>query len=177
VQSASHNLWGWKLKEVESNLHIVYLGLGSNIAPEANIPRSLSLLQQHVQLQALSSFWESPPVGSSGPNFLNAVALIHTDLDEDELRDQILKKIETQLGRIRTQDPNAPRTIDLDILIFDDQIKDDQIWERAYLALPLSELIQTLSNPQSGETLDQIACRLARETSMKRRRIDFPKTS
>lgn len=177
MQSASHNPWGWKLKEVESKLHLVYIGLGSNISPEDNIPKALDLLGQYVDVQDLSSIWESPPVGSRGPNFLNGVALIHTDLGEDELRDQILRKIETQLGRIRTQDPNAPRTIDLDILIFDDKIIDDHIWERAYIALPLSELIRTLTNPQTGETLDQIACKLARETSMQKRKIDFPKAS
>jgi 2-amino-4-hydroxy-6-hydroxymethyldihydropteridine diphosphokinase len=153
--------------------HYCYLGIGSNISPEVNIPRAIALLRKYVEVEAISTIWESPPEGGSGPNFLNAAVLIQTDLDEEDLRSRILRRIESQLGRIRTPDQNAPRTIDLDILIFDGQVLDDQIWLRAYLALPLSELIPELMHPTNGESLRKIAQRLIASTSISRRILDL----
>jgi 2-amino-4-hydroxy-6-hydroxymethyldihydropteridine diphosphokinase len=153
--------------------HHVYLGIGSNISPEANVPRAIALLRKYVEVEAISTIWESPPEGGSGPDFLNAAILIRTDLDEEDLRNQILRRIESQLGRIRTTDQNAPRTIDLDILIFDGQVLDDQIWLRAYLALPLSELIPDLIQPTNGESLKEIAESLIASTPISRRILDL----
>lgn len=155
-----------------SKEHAAYIGIGSNISPEVNVPRSISLLRKHVTVEAISMIWESPPADGSGPNFLNAAVFIRSDLDEEGLRDQILRRIESQLGRVRTADQNAPRTIDLDILIFDGQVVDDEIWLRAYLAQPLSELLPDLSHPQKGETLRQIAGRLVASTPMTRRLLN-----
>ena len=160
------------MNENENNQFEVYLGLGSNISPEINLPRALELLREDVELAEISSIWETPPVGSAGPNFLNAVALIKTGLSEEALRSQVLKKIEAQLGRIRTPDQNAPRTIDLDILIFNGKIRDDQIWERAYLALPLSELIPGLIHPHSGEAIQEAAQRLSQSSPIRKRGLD-----
>ncbi len=56
------------------------------------------------------------------PNFLNAAVLIETDLTAAELKEQVLQVIERELGRVRTADKNAPRTIDLDIALFGDQV-------------------------------------------------------
>ena len=161
------------MNENENNPFEVYLGLGSNISPELNLPRALELLREDVELVKTSSIWETPPVGSTGPNFLNAAALIKTGLSEEALRSQVLKKIEAQLGRIRTPDQNAPRTIDLDILIFDGKIRDDQIWERAYLALPLSELNPGLTHPRSGESIQKVAQRLSQSNPIRKRALDI----
>lgn len=152
---------GWKLNDrVNHKLHKVYLSLGSNIDPEANIPRALELLAQSVLVQSVSNAWETPPVGGEGPNFLNAAASIYTDLDETELRDEVLRQVEAELGRERGKDPNAPRTIDLDILIYDSVVVEDQIWRQAHLAVPLAEILPDYAQPDTGETLYQIACRL-----------------
>ena len=163
------------MNAIENRSHKVYLGLGSNISPEINIPRALDLLQEHVSLDALSSIWETPPVGSDGPNFLNAVALISTPMPADELRTAVLRKIEAQLGRIRTGDHNAPRTIDLDILIHAGQVLDENIWSQAHLALPLSELLPGLHQPGTGQSILQIAQVLARSTSMRKRLLEVDK--
>ena len=152
-----------------SKEHQVYIGIGSNISPEANVRRAIALLRKEVNVEAISTIWESPPAGGSGPNFLNAAILIRTVLDEEDLRNQVLRRIESQLGRIRTADQNAPRTIDLDILIFNGRVVDEEIWLRAYLAQPLSELVPDLSHPQNGETLRQIAERLVVSAPIKRR--------
>jgi 2-amino-4-hydroxy-6-hydroxymethyldihydropteridine diphosphokinase len=163
-----------KLSAVKASRdHHVYLGIGSNISPEANIPRAIALLRKYVEVETISTIWESPPAEGSGPNFLNAAVLIRTDLDEEDLRSRILRGIEAQLGRIRTADQNAPRTIDLDILIYDGQVLDDQIWLRAYLALPLSELIPDLIQPTNGKSLKVIAERLIASTPLSRRILDL----
>jgi 2-amino-4-hydroxy-6-hydroxymethyldihydropteridine diphosphokinase len=122
-------------------LQIAYIGLGSNIEPEKNLPLAAAALAAQTHLLALSSAWKSPAIGTHGPDFYNAAAKIHTpQSDPDALKLALLRPIEASLGRIRTADKFAPRTIDLDILVFDDQILDPDIWKYAYLALPLAEI-------------------------------------
>src|SRR4030065_2646416 len=96
----------------KDNLHAVYLGLGSNIAPQVNLPQAVALLRKSVRILALSNVWEAPPVSGPGPNFLNAAAWIQTRLSVEDLRDRVLRPIETRLGRGRPPDPNAPRPLD-----------------------------------------------------------------
>jgi 2-amino-4-hydroxy-6-hydroxymethyldihydropteridine diphosphokinase len=141
-------------------LHRAYLCLGSNIDPEENIRRAVDLLREHTSVIALSRCWESEAIGSSGPNFLNTAACIETPLDPAALKEQVLARVEQQLGRVRTADKNAPRTIDLDITIFDGQVLDKHLWDRAYLALTIAELLPDLCHPESGESLPQVAARL-----------------
>lgn len=146
----------------------VYLGLGSNIDPESNLPRGLALLGQKVQILALSSTWETPPAGGRGPNFLNAVALALTELEPEPLRREVLRPIEARLGRVRTDDPNAPRPFDIDILVVEREVLDPEIWERAYKAIPLAELLPDLRHPLSGELLEAVARRLRLESAIQR---------
>lgn len=91
-----------------SKLHSVYLSLGSNVEPEANLPKAIELLSQYGRVQAVSDAWESLAVGSSGPNFLNASVHLLTDIEPSELKSRVARPIETALGRVRTEDKNAP---------------------------------------------------------------------
>ncbi len=147
-----------------NRFHQVYLSLGSNIAPQVNLPQAVTLLHRSVNILALSGVWETSPVKGSGPNFLNAAALIETQFSIKDLRSQILRPIESQLGRVRTPDPNAPRTIDLDILIYDNQVIESDLWKFAYLCVPMAQIASEYAHPNSGETLSKIADRLARST-------------
>ncbi len=140
--------------------HQAYLCLGSNIRPVANLLSAIELLRQRTQLQALSTCWESAAVGSDGPNFFNIGALVSTPLDAPRLKEQILAPIENALGRVRSANKYAPRTMDIDIVIFDGQVLDAEIWRRVYLALIFAEMIPSLANPDSGEMLAEIAQRL-----------------
>lgn len=140
-----------------TNKHALFLSLGSNISPEENIPRAIELLQKHSTIEAISSTWETPALGSRGPNFLNLALLIHCQLPHEEFKSQVIRKIEAELGRIRSNDKNAPRTIDIDILIADGIIIDNQIWERAHLAVPLAELDREISDPGSGLQIGSVA--------------------
>lgn len=141
--------------------HRVILGLGSNINSSENIIRALELLNQRIGVQRVSSTWESLAVGSDGPNFLNAAAWVETPLEMIDLKQHILRQIEADLGRVRTADKNAPRTIDIDILIFDEQLVEPAGWELAFLAIPLAELLPDFKHPQTGEPIQNAANRLA----------------
>jgi 2-amino-4-hydroxy-6-hydroxymethyldihydropteridine diphosphokinase len=141
--------------------HCVYLELGSNIDPEHNLPLAIEILRQLVTVDQVSSVWETPAVGSSGPNFLNLAIQIRSSLPPDALKYLILRNIEAQLGRTRTEDKNAPRTIDIDIIIADGKVVDHQLWQCAYVAIPLAELIPELMDEDVGESLKQISARLA----------------
>ena len=116
---------------------------------------------------SISNVWETAPVPPIGPNYLNAAIKIETILTPSLLKSIILRRIEVQLGRNRTSNKNAPRTIDLDTLIFDGQLVDTKVWTHAFVAVPLAELIPDYTNPATGETLREAAARLAKETRVK----------
>ena len=147
-------------------LHQVCLSLGSNIEPAENLCAAVALLREQTTVLAVSRAWRTAAVGMNGPDFLNAAALILTKLGRQALKDQILRRIESQLGRVRSEDKYAPRTIDIDILVFDNQVVDPEIWTLAHLAQPVAELLPDLTEPASGETLDQIALRLVQKSSI-----------
>ena len=101
----------------------------------------MAALRARGGLLAISSAWKSALVGSSDPDFLNAAAKFASHLSAEELKNEVEQPIEKELGRVRSADRFAPRTIDLDIVIFDDKELDPDIWNFAYLALPLSEIL------------------------------------
>ncbi len=144
----------------------VYIGLGSNIDPEQNLRVAVEALRQSAQLKALSHAWRSAAVGSAGPEFLNAAACLETPLDPAALKARVLVPIEQALGRVRTADPNAPRTIDLDILVVNQSVLDEDIWRYAHLAVPLGELCPLLTQPDGTHTLQAIAERLRASTDI-----------
>lgn len=148
--------------------HQVVIGLGSNISPTENLQSSLYLLSRLIPIKAVSGVWQTPSLGSPGPDFLNAAVLISTFLSAEDLRNNILRPIEDLLGRMRTKDRNAPRTIDLDILIFDDQIIDQEIWNYAHMGVPVAEILPTYKDPHSGENATYIAERLRKSSKIKK---------
>jgi 2-amino-4-hydroxy-6-hydroxymethyldihydropteridine diphosphokinase len=137
--------------------HLIYLSLGSNIAPIKNLPRAVAMLRHYGEIIAVSSVWDTPPYGTSGPRFLNASVAITTSFSPTQFKNLALRRIEIKMGRVRTFDKNAPRPIDLDIVIADGWIADSNIWDRAHLAVPLGELLPGLAHPTRGMTLAQIA--------------------
>jgi 2-amino-4-hydroxy-6-hydroxymethyldihydropteridine diphosphokinase len=144
--------------------HWAYISFGSNIDPAENLPVAVDLLREQTAILTLSTCYETRAVGSSSPNFYNMAACLVTPLTPAMLKEHVLGPIETRLGRVRSADKNAPRTIDLDIVVFDQHILDDNLWLHVHLALPFSELLPDLIHPESGETLLQIARRLCQQT-------------
>jgi 2-amino-4-hydroxy-6-hydroxymethyldihydropteridine diphosphokinase len=130
--------------------HQVCLLLGSNIHPEYNLPLAMALLRQELAILRVSSVWESAPVGGEGQNFLNAAVLAVSHRDALLLKQRVLLPLEARLGRKRTADKNSPRPIDLDIIFFDRQLLDASLWEYAFRAKPVSEIL-----PADLSELDQ----------------------
>jgi 2-amino-4-hydroxy-6-hydroxymethyldihydropteridine diphosphokinase len=136
---------------------LVYLAIGSNIAPATHIPMALDNLKDKVSLVEISTIWETPPVGTSGPNFYNLACGIRSPLSQDDLRQQVLRVIEADLGRIRGRDKFAPRPIDLDIVIYSNEVIEPNIWRYAFYAVPLAELLPDLVDPASHKRLIDLA--------------------
>lgn len=142
-------------------MNFAYLLLGSNIQPEQNIPLALNaLVPPQVTILAQSQIWKTPSVGSPGPDFLNQAIHIASPLGEQELKFSYLRKREENLGRVRTVDKNAPRTIDLDIIVFNGKVLDPNLWAHAHIAIPLAELIPNLPTAYYGLSLAEVARRL-----------------
>jgi 2-amino-4-hydroxy-6-hydroxymethyldihydropteridine diphosphokinase len=146
--------------------HQVCLLLGSNIRPEYNLPLAVALLRQDLTILRVSSVWESTPDGGNGPNYLNAAVLAISHRSALMLKKRILRPLETHLGRIRSLDKNSPRPIDLDIIFFDQQLLDPLLWDHAYRAVPVSEILPAdlaeLQRPLKAATAGLAATDLVR---------------
>src|SRR5215211_6923525 len=143
-----------------------YLGVGANLGNrEETIERALELVgrQKGVEVVAVSALRETEPVGfTDQPRFLNGAAAIETDLEPRELLEALLT-VERALGRTRDGPRFGPRTIDLDLLLYDDVVVDEpglqiphpRLHERAFVLEPLAELNPGLVVPGRGplETL------------------------
>ncbi len=148
----------------------VYLSLGSNISKEHNLPLAVAMLAETGRLFAVSAAYETAAVGGEDyPGFLNAAVALDTDLGPGEFKAQVIGPIEAQLGRVRDpEDRNAPRTIDIDIVLWNDEVldgngvvvPDPDLLRLAHLAVPLAEIAPDLVHPLSGEKLTTIAGRL-----------------
>ena len=152
-----------------NDLHKAYLSLGTNIEPETNLIKALELLKNHGRLEKISNAWESTSVGAEGPNYLNACVLLMTPLGQKELKEQALLPIEKELGRQRSANKFAPRTIDIDIVIFDGKSCDDKYWKQAFVVVPLAEIYPEYQNPLTRESILQSATRLRRQIWMEAR--------
>lgn len=144
----------------------VFIGVGSNINPEENVRQALRLLGREVPIVAISTFYRTQAEGRAGqPPFYNGVVEVVTEMPPAQLKHSVLRPIEEKLGRTRGEDKYAPRTIDLDVLLYDDlvaaekglRIPDPQIAQRAFLAIPLCELAPELVLPDSGLPIAEIA--------------------
>lgn len=147
----------------------VYIGVGSNIDPEANIPEALRMLAEFTPIIAISTFYRTAPVGSPGsPDFVNGVIAIDTEIEPCALKHDVLPRIEDALGRMRSSNKYESRTIDLDIVVYGNLvihegglvIPDPYIAERAFLAAPLLELDAEMTLPGSGERLADLVARM-----------------
>jgi 2-amino-4-hydroxy-6-hydroxymethyldihydropteridine diphosphokinase len=140
--------------------HIAYIGLGSNLDdPRGHLQRAFVDLRgvEHIELEARSSLYLSAPVGClDQPDYVNAVARISTDLDPKALLDALLR-VEERHGRERIF-LHSPRTLDLDILLFDDMqlhepglvIPHPRMHNRAFVLTPLLELAPGVVIPGVG---------------------------
>jgi len=143
----------------------VFVSVGSNIEPEENIVKALDKLKQYVDVVAVSTFYQTMAIDRPfQDDFVNGVFHIQTDISPRKLKFDVLRKIESDLGRIRSDDKYADRTIDLDIAIYGDmvikepdlEIPDKDIGKRPFIAIPLLELSPSLVLPDTNEMLSSL---------------------
>ena len=140
-----------------------YLGLGSNIEPRANLVSGIAALRETFQSVELSPIYRAPAVGFSGNDFLNAVARVETELSPLDLRG-FLHALEDRHGRDRSKPKFSDRTLDIDILLFDDlclltpmlEIPRDEILTSAHVLKPLAELAPDLLHPVRRRTMAEL---------------------
>ena len=136
-----------------------YIGLGANLGEAAaTVRRALDGLSTlpHTRLRAQSSLFRTAPIDAGGDDYVNAVAAIDTSLAADELLAQ-LQALEQQHGRQRPY-PNAPRTLDLDLLLYGDEriatadltVPHPRMTQRAFVLIPLLQIDPFIVIPGMG---------------------------
>ena len=142
-----------------------FIALGSNIAPARNIARALRKLAEHGPLLGISTVYRTAPEGRPEQTwYYNCVARLQTQTPPTRLKAVVLRRIEDELGRVRTTDKYAARTIDLDLILYDDLVvesdeltlPDPRIEQRAFLARCLYELAPGLTLPGCNRPLETV---------------------
>jgi len=120
--------------------HECIIGIGSNIEPEQNIAATLFFLRQEQEFVSVSSLIKTSPIGiPDQPDFMNGAAKILTTMEIADFK-SYLKDIEDRLKRDRTAPKYGPRTIDLDIVIWDGEIIDPDYFSRDFLKTAVDEI-------------------------------------
>lgn len=140
-------------------VHTAFLGLGSNLEPEHHIATGIWALENAFESVRLSPVYRSKAVGFSGADFLNCAAEVHTDWPVDKLK-AWLTRLENQHGRDRSAPKFSDRSLDIDILLYDDltgtfnglELPRDEILKYAHVLKPLADLAPQLRHPVTGKT-------------------------
>lgn len=155
-------------------MRTAYIGMGGNLAswagtPEATLVAAAARLESLGRVARRSSLYSTEPVGFvEQPRFVNAAVELETELEPRELLKGLLK-IEQEFGRDRSAGfANGPRTLDLDILLFDDlkisepglEIPHPRMADRAFVLVPLCEIAPRRVDAGSGRTMSQLLDRL-----------------
>ena len=143
----------------------VFLSIAGNIDPETHLVCALERLAERVQVVAISPFYRTPAIGQPDqPLYLNGVVLVETPLEARALKYEVLRSIESELGRVRMEDKYAAREIDLDILLYGAQViaeeglelPDPDLLERIFLAAGVLAIEPSLVLPDTGERLADV---------------------
>lgn len=149
-----------------------FIGIGSNIDPAENVRAAIRSLGRQVRLAGVSMVYCTGALGRpEQASYFNCVVEIGTDTPPVQVKRTILRPIENELGRERTEDKYAPRTIDLDLVVYGDlvmdaegiRLPDPDILERPFLAIPLFELAPDLVLAGSGLRIGEIAAKLPQD--------------
>ena len=143
----------------------VYIAVGANIDPERHVAAALERLQARLEVTAVSTFYQTAPLDRPEQEpYVNGVLQARTGLSPRVLKFDVLRRIEADLGRRRTGDPSASREIDLDLVLYgedvirepDLRVPDPDLRQRSFVAVPVLELDPELVLPDSGERLGDL---------------------
>lgn len=143
-----------------------YLSLGSNLEPEANMRQAIAELTANFSAVIVSPIYRTPAFGFEGPDFLNAAAIVETDMDVVAL-DAWLHALEDAHGRRRDVPRFSSRPLDIDIVFFDDlvlkgpghlEIPRPEL-QQAFVLKPLADIAPDFRDPVSGQTLAELWAR------------------
>lgn len=156
---------------------IGYISIGSNIGKEINIPSSLKALAHAFGALTISSIYETEAVGFVGDSFYNLVVRFESNLTAKEVA-KMLRQIELDHGRTRESQKFSARTLDLDLILYGDQIISDgrlqiprdEIERYAFVLEPLAEIASQERHPISGKTYHEL-WQAFDKTGLKRRKI------
>lgn len=136
----------------------IFVGIGSNVEPERNIRAGISLLREHFGELGLSPVYRNPAVGFDGDDFFNLAAQFHSQLDFHKVH-AVLEQIEFACGRLRGGPRYAPRTLDVDLLLYGDVVHDaapvlprKDILRYAFVLKPLADIAPGHRHPVTGRT-------------------------
>ncbi|NUS61981.1 MAG: 2-amino-4-hydroxy-6-hydroxymethyldihydropteridine diphosphokinase [Lysobacter sp.] len=139
-----------------------YLSLGSNVEPERHLRAALEALRARFGDVVVSPVYRVPAVGFDGPDFLNAAAIVESDLDPFALVEW-LHDLERANGRVRGPVKFNDRTLDIDLVYFGDVVLDERglrlprdELKHAFVLRPLAEIAPGFVDPVRGETLDAL---------------------
>ena len=144
---------------------IAYIAVGSNILPDENVPAAVALLAEKLELMSISNFYRTRALHRpEQADYRNGVVAVRTALGPLEVCDEVLRPIEAQLKRKRSQDKYAARTVDLDLILYGDEVArekglylpDPDLRERPFIAVPLLELAPDLVLPDDGTRLAEL---------------------
>lgn len=125
-------------------MNTAVIGMGSNIEAGRNIEAARDMISRRLGVLGTSEFVRTEPVGfSDQDDFLNGSVLVETRLDLEELR-VFLKEVEKTLGRETRENRHGPREIDLDILVWNGEVVDPDVYEREFLRNSIMELCPKL---------------------------------
>ena len=120
------------------------ISVGSNIEPEKNVVRAQDKLAKTQTFVKASRFYRTKPIGfTDQDDFLNGAYLLRTE-DSLESLEKKLKQIEIEMGRVKTENKNGPRCIDLDVVVWNRQIIDSDFYDRDFLQKTVLELMPDL---------------------------------
>ena len=117
------------------------IGVGSNIEPERSVSEAKKILGKEQSMLRCSSWVQTKPIGFlQQPDFLNGAFLVETELELEEFK-SYLKDLEKRLGRVKTKNKFGPRVIDLDLLIWNGDVLDSDVYEREFVRNAVLELL------------------------------------